>query len=29
MDDVIEVLARPLGRVAWVQRMLIGWQVLA
>jgi hypothetical protein len=29
MDEVIEVFARPLGRVAWIQRMLIDWQVLA
>ena len=29
MDEVIEVLARPIGRVAWLQRMLIDWQVLA
>jgi hypothetical protein len=29
MDEVIEVLARPIGRVAWIQRMLIDSQVLA
>jgi hypothetical protein len=28
MDEIIELLARPIGPVAWIQHMLINWQVL-